>query len=79
MPNWPRSSSDHVMAQNNICRWINFVISSKLSAFIELGFKFFGKGHSVPNDYLCKITIATSEGIANMMKRLKCMIYIYQT
>ena len=72
------ASRDRTTAQQNLRQWIVSAISSGLSAFVELGFKFFRKRHFVLNYFICKITTAISEGINNKIKRLKRMAYGYK-
>ena len=71
-------AGDWKTAQINLKEWIIAAIKSKISAFVDLGYKFFRKRHYVLNYFICKITSAISEGINNKIKRLKRMAYGYR-
>lgn len=71
-------SDDRRTAQTNLKQWIVAAIKSGVSAFVELGYKFFRKRHFVLNYFVHKITSAISEGINNKIKRLKRMAYGYK-
>ena len=70
--------TDPKTAWKNLKEWIIAAIKSKISAFTELGYKFFRKRHYLLNYFLCKITTAISEGINNKIKRLSRMAYGYR-
>jgi transposase len=70
--------TDPKTARKNLKEWIIAAIKSKISAFTELGYKFFRKRHYLLNYFLCKITTAISEGINNKIKRLSRMAYGYK-
>ncbi len=71
-------SDNSKAAQSNLREWIVAAIGSGISAFVELGYKFFRKRHFVLNYFIHKITSAISEGINNKIKRLKRMAYGYK-
>jgi transposase len=62
-------------ARTNLKEWIIAAMKSKISAFVELGNKFFRKRHFILNYFVCNITTAISEGINNKIKRLSRMAY----
>lgn len=66
------------LAQKALRAWIVAAIRSNITAFVELGFKFFRKRHFILNYFVCKITTAISEGLNNKIKRLKRMAYGYK-
>ena len=66
------------LAQKALRAWIAAAIRSNITAFVELGFKFFRKRHFILNYFVCKITAAISEGLNNKIKRLKRMAYGYK-
>jgi len=70
--------TDPKTAGRALKEWIIAAIKSGISAFEELGKKFFRKRHYVLNYFLCKITTAISEGINNKIKRLSRMAYGYR-
>jgi transposase len=72
------SAPDSKAARRNLKDWIVAAINSNLSAFIDLGYKFFRKRHYVLNYFRNKITTAISEGINNKIKRLSRMAYGYK-
>ena len=72
------STGDRKTAWANLKTWIIAALQSKISAFVELGKKFFRKRHYILNYFICKITTAISEGINNKIKRLKRMAYGYR-
>jgi len=72
------TAEDRREAFLNLKEWIVAAIKSKISAFVELGFKFFRKRHYILNYFICQITCAVSEGINNKIKRLKRMAYGYK-
>ncbi len=65
-------------AQAGLRQWIRAAFDSKITAFVELGKKFFRKRHFILNFFLRRITSAISEGINNKIKRLKRMAYGYR-
>jgi transposase len=68
-------TKDQKTARTNLKEWIIAAMKSKISAFVELGNKFFRKRHFILNDFVCNITTAISEGINNKIKRLSRMAY----
>jgi|WetSurMetagenome_2_1015567.scaffolds.fasta_scaffold271330_2 transposase len=62
-------------ARTNLKEWIIAAMKSKISAFVELGSKFFRKRHFILNYFVCNITTTISEGINNKIKRLSRMAY----
>jgi len=72
------TSNDRRSAHANLRAWISTAIKSKITSFVELGYKFFRKRHYILNYFVCKITTAISEGINNKIKRLKRMAYGYR-
>ena len=65
-------------AQAGLRQWISAAFNSKITAFVELGKKFFRKRHNILNFFLHRITSAISEGLNNKIKRLKRMAYGYK-
>ena len=72
------TAQDRKEAFSNLKEWIVAAIKSKITSFVELGFKFFRKRHYVLNYFICRITTAISEGLNNKIKRLKRMAYGYK-
>lgn len=72
------ASRDRAAARKALREWIIAAIGSKISAFVELGRKYFRKRHFILNYFICRITTAISEGINNKIKRLKRMAYGYR-
>jgi transposase len=70
--------TDPRTARMALKEWIIAAIKSKITAFVELGYKFFRKRNYLLNYFLCKITTAISEGINNKIKRLSRMAYGYR-
>jgi len=68
-------TKDQKTARTNLKEWIIAAMKSKISAFVELGNKFFRKRHFILNCFICNITTAISEGINNKIKRLSRMAY----
>ena len=68
-------TKDQKTARTNLKGWIIAAMKSKISAFVELGTKFFRKRHFILNYFVCNITTAISEGINNKIKRLSRMAY----
>ncbi len=68
-------TKDQKTARTNLKEWIIAAMKSKISAFVELGNKFFRKRHFILNYFVCNITTAISEGINNKIKRLSRMAY----
>lgn len=66
-------TKDQETARTNLKEWIIAAMKSKISAFVELGNKFFRKRHFILNYFVCNITTAISEGINNKIKRLSRM------
>ena len=69
------AAKDRQTAQTTLKDWIVAAMKSKISAFVELGNKFFRKRHFILNYFICNITTAISEGINNKIKRLSRMAY----
>jgi transposase len=72
------ASRNRASARKALREWIIAAIGSGISAFVELGHKFFRKRHFILNYFICRITTAISEGINNKIKRLKRMAYGYK-
>jgi transposase len=66
---------DQKKARTNLKEWIIAALRSKITAFVEIGNKFFRKRHFILNYFVCNITTAISEGINNKIKRLSRMAY----
>ncbi len=73
------TARNRASARKALREWIIAAIGSKISAFVELGNKFYRKRHFILNYFICKITTAISEGINNKIKRLKRMAYGYKS
>jgi transposase len=69
------TAGDRKTAQRNLKDWIVAAIKSKIPSLVELGYKFFRKGHYILNYFICRITTAVSEGINNKIKRLSPMAF----
>ena len=72
------ASRNRASARKSLRQWIIAAVQSKITAFVELGHKFFRKRHFILNYFICRITTAISEGINNKIKRLKRMAYGYK-
>lgn len=72
------ASRNPASARKSLRQWIIAAVQSKITAFVELGHKFFRKRHFILNYFICRITTAISEGINNKIKRLKRMAYGYK-
>jgi len=64
--------------QAGLRQWISAAFNSRITAFVELGKKFFRKRHYILNFFLHRITSAISEGLNNKIKRLKRVAYGYK-